>query len=171
MDRVQFAILLVYGFICYLVDIAFRRNLWLLIIIGFLLFTLSHLVLPIPLINSIADNFNKVSIGMAALITAYFGSTYFIEERSRQKKIDYYRKKYPSNQYNNTWKIIVRADRPGEPHVLEINSSIKHHIWNWKTIYDLGWQFYVYDANSEDIDVFNTYLEGDKIRTRGDLGE
>lgn len=117
----------------------------------------------------ISDIFNKIAIGLAALATAYFGSRYFIEERSRQKQIDLYRKKYPSDKYGKTWKIIVREDRTGEPHVLDIDTSTKHHIWNMKTIYDLGWQFC--DREPIKIDIFNSYSTGDKIRTRGDLGE
>ena len=33
----------------------------------------------LPNSTVVFDNFNKAAIGLAALITAYFGSTYFIE--------------------------------------------------------------------------------------------
>lgn len=144
-------------------------NTLILLIITVVIFVGLHLVVPLQLMSSISDDFNKVAIGVAALLTAYFGSTYFLDERSRQKQIDLYRKNYPLEKYGETWKIIVREDRTGEPHVLDISTSVKHHIWNMKTIYDLGWQFY--DREPVKIDKFNSYRVGDKIRTRGELGE
>jgi hypothetical protein len=67
------------------------------------------------------------------------------------------------------WKIVVREDRIGEPHLLEIKPKIKHHIWNMKTIYDLSWQFY--DKEPVSKKKFNSYSIGDSVRTRGELGE
>lgn len=139
------------------------------IIVTTIFFVGLHFIIPLQLMSTISDDFNKVAIGVAALLTAYFGSTYFLEERSRQKQIDLFRKNYPLEKYGETWKIVVREDRTGEPHVLDMGTSVKHHIWNMKTIYDLGWQFY--DREPVKIKTFNSYGIGDKIRTRGDLGE
>jgi hypothetical protein len=132
-------------------------------------FVLLHFLYPLELLAAIADNFNKVAIGVAALATAYFGSTWFIEEHLRQRQIDLYRKNYPPAQYGETWKIVVREDRDGEPHVLDIKNSVIHHIWNMKTIYDMGWQFY--DRDPVKKVEFSKYQIGEKIRTRGELGE
>lgn len=115
------------------------------------------------------DNFNKAAIGIAALITAYFGSSYFIEEVLRKRRIDNYRKMFPYEKYGEDWEIVVRTDRTGEPHVLNKKTSEIHHLWNMKTIYDLGWQFYDRKAVSKKI--WATYKRGDYIRVRGELGE
>ena len=63
----------------------FLNSLLLLFILVFILFVLTHLLLPLQLISVISDDFNKVAIGIAALVTAYFGSSYFREELSRKE--------------------------------------------------------------------------------------
>lgn len=119
--------------------------------------------------HTFTESFQAIALGIAALLTAYFGSSYFLDERTRQKQIDLYRKNYPPDKYGNTWEIVVREDRTGEPHVLDIATSVRHHIWNMKTIYDLGWQFYKREPVA--IEKFNSYHPGEKIKTRGDLNE
>lgn len=146
-----------------------KNGLILVSILLTIVFIGAHVCLPLNVIQAISDDFNKIAIGIAALITAYFGSTYFLDERARQKQIDLYMKNYPPEKYGKSWKIVVREDRTGEPHVLDVETSTKHHIWNMKTIYDLGWQFY--DRESVKIPDFNSYHVGKKIRTRGELGE
>lgn len=101
-----------------------------------------NLLFPFEKANVLFDSFNKVVIGLAAIITAYFGSSYFFEEVLRKRRIDNYRKMFPYDKYGDTWEIVVREDRGGEPHVLNKKTSEIHHLWNMKTIYDLGWQFY-----------------------------
>ena len=140
-----------------------------IIIVSIVIFIGTHICFPLNVVQAIFDDFNKVAIGIAALITSYFGSTYFLDERSRQRQIDLYMKNYPPEEYGKTWKIVVREDRTGEPHVLDVKTSTKHHIWNMKTIYDLGWQFY--DREPVKIPDFNSYHVGKKVRTRGELGE
>jgi len=134
-----------------------------------ILFVASHFLLPLDKLNAIFDNFNKLAIGVSALMASTAGSLYFISEFQRKRLIETYRKRYPFNKYDKDWKIIVREDRTGEPHVLDINKKSKHHIWNMKTIYDLGWQFY--DRQPVKKNEFDSYIIGDPIRTRGDLGE
>lgn len=145
------------------------KNTQTIVALAIIVFIAIHFLYPPKFLALMADNFNKVAVGVAALITAYVGSTYFIEEHLRQKRIDSYRKNYPHDQYKKTWKIVVREDRDGEPHVLDIETSLIHHIWNMKTIYDLGWQFI--EREPVKVDVFSQYQIGDKIRTRGELGE
>ncbi len=138
-------------------------------LLGILLFVYIHLVFPTDPINSISDNFNKIAIGIAALVTAYFGSSYFRDELSRKRSIEYYRKKYPPEKYKKTFKIIESENRPGEIFLLDLESLHKHHIWNMKTVFDLGWQLYKRESLPDE--EFLSYLIGDPIRTRGDLGE
>lgn len=145
------------------------RIIYLLVILVILIFILINLYLPLEKANMIFDSFNKVAIGFAALITAYFGSSYFFEEVLRKRRIDNYRKIFPYDKYKDTWKIVVREDRDGEPHVLNKKTSEIHHLWNMKTIYDLGWQFY--ERKPVEKKVWDSYKRGDYIRTRGELGE
>ena len=144
-------------------------HLSIVVVLFFILFVASHFLLPLDKLNAIFDNFNKLAIGVSALMASTAGSLYFISEFQRKQLIETYRKRYPLNKYNKDWKIIVREDRTGEPHVLDINKKSRHHIWNMKTIYDLGWQFY--DRQSIKKNEFDSYIIGDPIRTRGDLGE
>lgn len=117
----------------------------------------------------LSDIFNKIAIGIAALITAYFGGSYFFAEALRKRMVDRYRKMFPYDKYGKTWDIVVRDDRTGEPHVLDKKMSVIHHLWNMKTIYDLGWQFY--DRKPVKKDKWDKYERGNYIRTRGELGE
>jgi hypothetical protein len=134
-----------------------------------IVFVVLNLQLPLEKANILFDSFNKVVIGIAALITAYFGSSYFFEEVLRKRRIDNFRKMFPYDKYEDTWDIVVREDRDGEPHVLNKKTLEIHHLWNMKTIYDLGWQFY--ERKPIKKSVWNTYKRGDYIRTRGELGE
>lgn len=145
------------------------RTVYLLSILIIELFIFLNLYFPLEKANIISDSFNKVAIGFAALITAYFGSSYFFEEVLRKRRIDSYRKMFPYDKYENTWEIVVREDRNGEPHVLNKKTSEIHHLWNMKTIYDLGWQFY--ERKQVKRNIWNAYRRGDYIRTRGELGE
>lgn len=140
-----------------------------LILFALVIFLLFHYLFPLEVTRTISDNFNKIAIGIAALMTAYFGTSYFIEEVMRKRKIDFYRKEYPYDEYGKTWEIIVREDRTGEPHVLDKQTNEIHHLWNMKTIFDLGWQFY--ERKSVSKKKFDSLKRGDYIRTRGELGE
>lgn len=132
-------------------------------------FILLHLILPLELTKTISDNFNKVAIGLAAIITAYFGSSYFREELEHRKNITHFRKKYPPENFKKTYKIIATKNNPGAVYLLDLENSHKHHIWNMKTMYDLSWQ----DFHKEllDQEEFDSYTNGLPIRTRGELGE
>lgn len=139
------------------------------LVVLIVLFVILHFVIPLDKLSAIFDNFNKLAIGISALIASLAGSLYFIDEFRRRHQIDIYRNRFPLNKYKDKWRIIVREDRTGEPHVLDISKKTKHHIWNMKTIYDLGWQFY--DREPMKKDIFDALKIGDPIRTRGDLGE
>lgn len=128
-----------------------------------------HFLFPLAVFSTIADNFYKVSIGAAALITAYFGSSYFREELTRKKSIEYFRRKFPPQNYKKIFRIIESEARPGEIFLHDLESLHKHHIWNMKTVFDLGWQ--MYERETLPHADFLSYLDGDPIRTLGDLGE
>lgn len=147
----------------------FRINLLLLILLIITIFFAVHVFFPLEIISTIFDNFNKVAIGIAALITAYFGSSYLTEEVTRKRHIDYYRKRYPPQNYPTKFKIIVSEEDPNTVYLLDLEGLKKHHIWNMKTMYDLAWQNYKREKLPKE--EFLSYLDGDPIRTRGDLGE
>lgn len=144
-------------------------NMFLITVLFIVIFIVLHLIFPIELINAISDNFNKVAIGIAALITTYFGSSYLRDELSRKRSINYYKKKYPPENYKKTFRIIESEDAPGAIFLHDLESLHKHHIWNMKTVYDLGWQTYKRETLPKE--EFLSILLGDPIRTRGDLGE
>lgn len=146
------------------------NNLLLLVVLVVIIFVGVHIFLPLPLVSTISDDFNKIAIGIAALITAYFGSSYFREELSRKRSIKFYREKYPPQQHGKTYKFIESVKTPGAIFLLDLQSLHKHHVWNMKTMYDMGWQVYLPAKQLPD-DEFLSYLIGDPIRTRGDLGE
>ena len=140
------------------------------VFLALILFVLLHFVMPTNLTSELADNFNKVAIGVAALITAYFGTSYFREELTRKRSIEYYRKRFPPGKYGVTYKFIESKKTPGAIFLLDLEGLQKHHIWNMKTMYDMGWQVYL-PAEALPDNEFLSYLTGDPIRTRGDLGE
>lgn len=133
------------------------------------LFVLAHFVLPLEPLKAASDNFNKIAIGIAAIITGYFGSSYFREELSRKRSIEFYRKKYPPENYKITYRIIESERNPGAIYLHDLESTFRHHIWNMKTVFDLGWQ--TYDRERLTHEEFMSYIDGPPIRTRGDLGE
>ena len=139
------------------------------LIFSFLIFVLAHFFLPPENLNAIADNFNKISIGLAAIIGAYFGSSYFRDELARKRSVKYYREKYPINEYGRKFRIIESENAPGAIYLHDLVTLHKHHIWNMKTVYDLGWQVFKRERLSED--EFHSVLIGDPIRTTGELGE
>lgn len=133
------------------------------------LFVSAHLYLPLDIIKALADDFSKLAIGLAATYTAFYGSSYLREEFSRKKAIEHFRKKYPHNKYGETFRLIARQSDPGGLYLHDLESLHKHHIWNMKTMYDLGWQSY--EVVKLPDHEFLSILLGDPIRTRGELGE
>jgi len=134
-----------------------------------LIFIVAHLVFPLDVLSTISDNFNKIAIGIAALVTAYFGSSYFREELSRKKSIKYYRENYPPVEHGKKYRIIESETQPGAIYLHDLDTLHKHHIWNMKTVYDLGWQ--AFERVRLPKEEFDSILIGDPIRTRGELGE
>lgn len=144
-------------------------NLMTVILIALTVFVALHLFLPLKRVNAMADNFNKVSIGLAALLTVYFGSSYVREEISRKRAIEFYKSKYPPEKYKKTYRIIESEESPGAIYLHDLESLQKHHIWNMLTVYDLGWQSYPRESMKHTD--FLSIINGDAIRTRGDLGQ
>ncbi len=141
------------------------------LLIIFVLFTLAHFFfVPLARLVALSDDFNKVAIGIAALITAYFGTSYFRDELYRKRTIKEYRQKYPPDKHGKTYTLIENENAPGAVFLLDLTTKKKHHIWNMKTMYDLGWQTFLpaEQLKNKDFQIIST---GEPIRTRGDLGE
>lgn len=136
-----------------------------------LLFILAHFFfVPLNRLAALSDNFNKVAIGIAALITAYFGTSYFREELYRRRTIKEFREKYAPDKHGKTYKLIESEKAPGAIFLLDLVTKKKHHIWNMKTMYDLGWQTFLPAEQLKD-EKFKVISTGEPIRTRGELGE
>lgn len=144
-------------------------NILVVVVIALIVFILLHLTLPLRVINAMSDNFNKVTIGLAALLTVYFGSSYIREEITRKRAVEFYKNKYPPEKYKKKYRIVESEKNPGEVYLHDLESLHKHHIWNMSTIYDLGWQSYPRESLKHT--EFLSILNGDPIRTRGDLGQ
>jgi hypothetical protein len=137
----------------------------------FLLFTLAHFFfVPLHRLAVLSDDFNKVAIGIAALITAYFGTSYFREELYRRRTIKEFREKYAPDKHGKTYKLIESDKSPGAVFLFDLLTQKKHHIWNMKTMYDLGWQTFLPAEVMQD-NKFQAISTGEPIRTRGELGE
>ncbi len=85
------------------------RKAYLVGVFALVVFIILNVYLPLEKANIIFDNFSKAAIGVAALITAYFGSSYFFEEVLRKRRIDNYRKMFPYDKYGDSWDIVVGA--------------------------------------------------------------
>lgn len=134
-----------------------------------LFFCLVHFVFPIDRINAIFDNFYKVALGIAALTTSYFGSSFFTEELRRSQSIKKWTKTFPPESYQKTYRIIESDKHPGAIYLEDIIANKKHHIWNMLTVYDLGWQQYPREQIKDS--KFIKIPNGEAIRTRGELGQ
>lgn len=145
-----------------------------LYLVGLLIgiFVLFLLVLPfvIPLsqIDILAGIFNKLAIGAGALFAVMRGSDY-LKKMEEASLIKFYRNKYPVSEDGKAWKIIVHEKRPGTWYLLDMKQLQKHHIGNMKTVYDLGFQSAKHEILKESD--FLSYFEGDRIMTRGNVGE
>lgn len=147
----------------------YANGVTLIVIIG-IFFILLHFLVPLPTLAAISDNFNKIAIGIAALVTAYFGGSYFRDELYRKRAINTFRRVYPQEQHGHTFKLIESLKTPGAVFLLDLKTKRKHHIWNMKTMYDLGWQEFL-PAESMNDSKFQEITTGNPIRTRGELGE
>ena len=78
-----------------------------IIIFCLILLFLPYLLFSLKDASIIFDNFNKVAIGLAALITAYFGSSYFFEEVLRKRRIDNYRKMFPYTHHTHPRGVLA----------------------------------------------------------------
>ena len=145
-----------------------RLTVPIIVVLSIILFIVMHLVLPLDRVNAMAENFNKVAIGLAALLTLMLGNNLF-EETTRSRNIEYYKKKYPQEEFGEKWILIAPKDDPGAIFLRDKESLLKHHIWNMKTMYDLGWQQLKIELLPRED--FLSILMGESIRTRGDLGE
>lgn len=95
---------------------------YLITVIVLIVFVVLNLCLPLEKANILFDSFNKVVIGFAALITAYFGSSYFFEEVLRKRRIDNYRKSFLMINMEIHGKLLL--ERIG---MVSLMSLIKKH--------------------------------------------
>lgn len=129
---------------------------------------IGYILIPSDL-AAFADIFNKLSLGIAALLGAFFGSSYVRDLMERRENIKYYLKKYPHSEYGKKWEIIESVKNPGPIYLFDIKKSQKYHIVNMTTVYDLGWHIYPRKSISDNL--FLSYSVGDRISTFGNVRE
>lgn len=122
-------------------------------------------------LNIISDIFNKIAIGIAAILGVVLGK-FLIVESERKNKINQYLKRFPHSMFEKEWDFIVNKDAShGVFYLFEIKKNIKHHVLNMKTVYDMGWHIYLHKARQVPEKVFFSYDVGDVIKTWGEAGE
>ncbi|OGE27035.1 hypothetical protein A3H85_03270 [Candidatus Daviesbacteria bacterium RIFCSPLOWO2_02_FULL_40_8] len=143
----------------------------LIVVAVFLLFTLAYQCLPLIQFNLLVDSFNKIAVGLAALLGVFVGLNWVSRQEEKERKIKEYIKKYPHNKFRQDWEIVEPQSSSGAYYVFEKSSQIVHHILNMKTVYDLGWHVYLNTSNKINDDEFRSFEVGERIRTQGEAGE
>ena len=146
-----------------------RTLIILLIILAFAIFFLLYLLLPINNFNALAENFNRIAVGLSALAAVIFGAPLISREIEKDKRIKEYLKRFPHEEFSKDWEIIESEKLPGAIYVFDKKSKMKHHILNMKSVYDLGW--HIYPRKTIKDNLFQSYKVGDRIRTQGEAGE
>lgn len=151
-----------------------RIPIWLIIeiILGvFVIFWVVYCTLPLLEFKLLTESFNKISVGLAALLAVFVGQNWITKQDEKEKKIKEYIGKYPHNKFGQKWEIVEPQGNPGAYYVFEKERKIVHHILNMKTVYDLGWHVYLNTSRKIEDNLFRSYEVGERIRTQGEAGE
>lgn len=141
-----------------------------LLLVG--VFIALHFFVSIDILSTLSDNFNKIAIGIAALVGVFVGKSFIDEEKERRGKVREYLKRFPHEEFSKSWDIIVNKDAShGVFYLFDIKKKVKHHILNMKTVYDMGWHIYLHTARKIPEKEFFSYVVKDVIKTRGEAGE
>lgn len=151
-----------------------RVPIWLIIeiiLVVFIIFWITYDGLPLPKYILLVDSFNKISVGLSALLAVFVGQNWIARQEEKEKKIKEFLKKYPHDKFGIEWKIIEPQSSSGAYYLFEKRREIVHHILNMKTVYDLGWHVYLNTSKKVKDDLFRSYKVGARIRTQGEAGE
>lgn len=143
----------------------------LIMVFVFALFILAYWYLSLTQFKLLTDSFNKIAVGLSALLAVFVGQNWVSRQEEKERKIKEYTKKYPHNKFGKDWEIVEPQSIPGAYYVFEKGEQIVHHILNMKTVYDLGWHVYLNTSQKIKDDQFRSYKVGDRIRTQGEAGE
>ena len=143
----------------------------LIMLLVFASFIVAYQCLPLIKFKLLTDSFNKIAVGLAALLAVVVGQNWVVKEEMKEKKIKEYIKKYPHDKFGIDWKIVEPKSYLGAYYVFETKSKTVHHILNMKTVYDLGWHVYLNLSEKIEDSLFRSYTVGDRIRTQGEAGE
>ncbi len=146
-----------------------RRLVFLLIVLVFSVFLLLGVLMSKESFNVLTDSFNRISVGISALVAVLFGPSLVERELEKDRKIKEYLERYPHEKFPTDWEIIQSDKHMGAIYLLDKKDKSKHHILNMKTVYDLGWHIYSRTTISDAL--FQSYKVGDRIRTQGEAGE
>lgn len=142
-----------------------------LIITTYTAFYLIHLQLPYDRFDRLVDNFNKIAVGIAALVALFVGQSWVNIKREKDKTIKDFLRKFPHDNFGKDWEIVEPESLPGAYYVYDMKRKQVHHILNMKTVYDLGWHIYLNTSKKITDKVFRKIKVGDRIRTQGEAGE
>lgn len=147
------------------------KTIILIVVLVFVLFILAFQCLPLTQFNLVVDSFNKIAVGLAALLAVFVGQNWISRQEEKERKIKEYIKRYPHNKFGVDWEVVEPQSSPGAYYVFEKNKQVVHHILNMKTVYDLGWHVYLNTSQKINDSKFRSYEVGERIRTQGEAGE
>lgn len=142
-----------------------------IVLLVFGLFTLAYQSLSLAQFTLLTDSFNKISVGLAALLAVFVGQNWVGRQQEKERKIKEYLKKYPHNKFGKEWEIVEPQSVPGAYYIFEKREDTVRHILNMKTVYDLGWHVYLNTSRKIRDNKFRSYKVGERIRTQGEAGE
>lgn len=120
----------------------------------------------------ISEIFNNVAIGLAAIGGGFWaiikGISEFVSTKKKNSYRDSFKKLYPREKLNKTFKIVDNGKAPGKLYIIDLEKKEKYWIQSGPTLLDLG--FFWDDAVRISEDEFSKYEEGPGILTVGTPG-
>ncbi|MBI2029498.1 DKNYY domain-containing protein [Candidatus Gottesmanbacteria bacterium] len=75
----------------------------------------------LDIVESLSPNtlFNKIAVGLSALLAVFVGQNWITKQEEKEKKIKEYAHKYPSGKFGIDWEIVEPQSLPGAYYVFE----------------------------------------------------
>lgn len=133
-------------------------------------------LLPLEVVATIADIFNKTAIGFGALIAGLGSFAYlegYIEKEKIKMKKRMYQKLYPIKQIgigeNFKFSIIHKKNTGNALYLHDKDKKTMRHIGNYETYVELGWNMIkIEELSGEDYDKITD--ENEPILISGKIG-
>jgi len=147
------------------------RLIILIILAVFVIFLFTYQNLSLSKFKLLTDSFNKIAVGLSALLAVFVGQNWVAKEDEKEKKIKKFLNEYPHDKFGKDWEIVEPQGSSGAYYLLEKKKRIVRHILNMKTVYDLGWHVYLNTSKKIQDNLFRSFKVGNRIRTQGEAGE